>query len=91
VSLQAENAPLAEVLERCFQGQPLTCQIIENTIVVSVIPYALPLALTKRHKKTSTKTDFDFYNAKTWLSINTLDSVQGLDFVRSHIAEWEKA
>jgi TonB-linked SusC/RagA family outer membrane protein len=38
VSLQAENAPLAEVLERCFLGQPLTYQIIENTIVVKERP-----------------------------------------------------
>jgi TonB-linked SusC/RagA family outer membrane protein len=34
VSLQAENAPLKDVLERCFQNQPLTYEIIEKIVVV---------------------------------------------------------
>ena len=36
VSIAVKNAPLKEVLDQCLAGQPLTYNIVDKTIVLSV-------------------------------------------------------
>jgi len=38
VSLQLQNASLKEVLDRCFEGQPLSYEIIDKIVVVKEKP-----------------------------------------------------
>ncbi len=36
VSIDVKNAPLKDVLDHCLAGQPLTYNIVDKTIVLSV-------------------------------------------------------
>lgn len=44
VNIQAANLPLAEVLKLCFQDQPLTYAIVDETIIVKAKPQSAAIA-----------------------------------------------
>jgi TonB-linked SusC/RagA family outer membrane protein len=56
ININVSNLPLAQVLERCFAGQPLTYEINENTVVLRERPAGLTV-MNQQARITGTVTD----------------------------------